>query len=181
MKGEVAEELTVMVDVARGMAFLHNLSPPIMHRDLKPGNILIQKTQPARAQVTDFGLSMIMMSSGDVLRRAGTKGYMAPEVDAVGKLSSSGCEVEDIVPYGLAADVFSYGCVCSYVFSRQSPNDAEEAIGMSKAALETPLHELAAIALLCLQIDPSQRPTFKEIVSRLASEPDGVSTCEPTT
>merc|ERR1712129_312383 len=124
---------------------------------------------------------MGMMSHGDGLRRAGTKGYMAPEVDAAGKLSTGGGEVEDIVPYGIAADVFSFGCVCAYVFGRQSPNDTEDAVVKCKAASETPLHELSIIALQSLQIDPKQRPAFKDIVSRLASEPDAVSTCEPTT
>lgn len=51
------KNLKVLADVARGMAFLHGSTPPIIHRDLKTQNILIDENW--NCKVCDFGLSRI--------------------------------------------------------------------------------------------------------------------------
>jgi len=71
--------------VARALCFLHNCSAPVIHRDLKPLNLLLTKN--SELKVTDFGISKLMWSrtdKGDRARRmsggVGTWRYMAPEV-----------------------------------------------------------------------------------------------------
>jgi serine/threonine protein kinase len=52
--------LKLSVDIALGMAFLHGISPPLLHRDLKSPNVLIMghaDGSPVIAKVADFGLS----------------------------------------------------------------------------------------------------------------------------
>lgn len=66
---------TVFAEVAEGLAAAHDAG--LLHRDMKPDNVLIDAT--GRARVTDFGLSV---DDGDERARglAGTRGYLAPEI-----------------------------------------------------------------------------------------------------
>ena len=67
----------------------------VLHRDIKPGNVLIQKSG-GNMQLTVIDFDMAISHSLVARGRAGTKGFMAPEV-------------ERGLPYGTAADVFGVG------------------------------------------------------------------------
>ena len=65
--------ISIALDIARGMAFLHGMMPPIVHRDLKSPNILMTinpKTGRYRAKVADFGLSRSLDFSRELDGRA---------------------------------------------------------------------------------------------------------------
>ena len=49
--------LDIAYGIARGMQYLHEQEHPILHRDLKPGNILVSYGDPGSVRITDFGLS----------------------------------------------------------------------------------------------------------------------------
>lgn len=69
----------VAVSVARGMAYLHTRSPPIMHLDLKSPNILVDDRW--RIKIADFGLSKARHSTYVTSGAGGgTPEWMAPEV-----------------------------------------------------------------------------------------------------
>ena len=89
--GRVA--LRIMRDVAAGLAHAHSLS--LMHRDVKPENVLI--FADGHAGLTDFGVSRFVRPESRSYTEAGTMGYMAPE-QAYGKPT-------------LASDVFSLGVI----------------------------------------------------------------------
>lgn len=101
------ELVTIMLDVAQGLEYLHGQDEPIIHRDLCPKNILLDKSNPAllRAKICDIGLAKI---TRDIRRELspvpGTQAYMAPET--YGSLNSL-----YLVPtrYGTEIDVFSFG------------------------------------------------------------------------
>ena len=85
------------LDVARGMLYLHSCSPPIVHRDLKSPNLLVDAGGVIR--VCDFGLSAARSGARTYLSarsRAGTPEWTAPEV-----LRSQGSNEK--------ADIFSFG------------------------------------------------------------------------
>ncbi|XP_022730945.1 receptor-like kinase TMK3, partial [Durio zibethinus] len=91
--------LSIALDVARGMEYLHNLArQTFIHRDLKSSNILLDEN--FRAKVSDFGLVKLAPDGEKsvVTRLAGTFGYLAPEYAVMGKITTK-------------VDVFSYGVV----------------------------------------------------------------------
>src|SRR5215204_4588171 len=88
--------LAYLAQAAEALTHLHSQSPPVIHGDVKPGNLIL--TKGGRIKLVDFGLS----SAPDVPRvRAGTPGYRAPELAAGGVPSRA----SDI--YALAATAFA--------------------------------------------------------------------------
>jgi len=96
------------LQICSGMNFIHSQSPPVLHRDLKPDNVLISGEDAShpkhwRAKICDFGSSRLISETPSVpdlthanMTMAGTPLFMAPEV-----LRCEG--------YDLRADVYSYG------------------------------------------------------------------------
>jgi WD40 repeat protein/tRNA A-37 threonylcarbamoyl transferase component Bud32 len=77
---------------AEALEHLHGHDPPVVHGDVKPANLIL--TAAGRIVLVDFGLSS---TPGDEARRAGTSGYVAPEV-AAGSTPTSAADI-----YALAA------------------------------------------------------------------------------
>ncbi|PKI42321.1 hypothetical protein CRG98_037292 [Punica granatum] len=75
------DRLRIAVDAAQGLDYLHNgCKPPIIHRDLKTSNILLNESM--QAKIADFGLSKAFAAENDShisTRPAGTPGYLDPE------------------------------------------------------------------------------------------------------
>ena len=149
-------------DIATGMAFLHQHTPPVIHRDLKPKNVLID--EKFTAKVADFGLSIYEGSSaGD--STAGTVRYMAPEV-----LGGS--------PALAASDVYSFSIVVWEVFQNSAAYPGmsadEIAAGVRKDCLRpepTPLAmggKMASLMHECWATNPARRPGFMEVRDRLS-------------
>jgi eukaryotic-like serine/threonine-protein kinase len=81
--------------ICTGLAAMHNLEQPVIHRDLKPDNVLLTDSDEVR--IVDFGLAArIERMHGYVEGAAGTEGYMSPETSV---RSESSC----------ASDVYSVG------------------------------------------------------------------------
>ncbi|KAL7149576.1 hypothetical protein ABFS83_05G050500 [Erythranthe nasuta] len=95
---EWTKRLTVALDVARGVEYLHGLAQQsFIHRDLKPSNILLGDDM--RAKVADFGLVRLADGQASIATRlAGTFGYLAPEYAVTGRVSTK-------------IDVFSFGVI----------------------------------------------------------------------
>lgn len=68
----------VAAGTARGMCYLHGGSPPVLHRDLKSANILLDESYTAK--LADFGLSRLKAVQSGMTGNCGTVQWMAPEV-----------------------------------------------------------------------------------------------------
>ncbi|KAJ7968752.1 Receptor-like protein kinase [Quillaja saponaria] len=106
----ILQRLSIMIDVAAALDYLHDHSTPIVHCDLKPGNILLDEEMVAH--VTDFGIAKLL-GEGDTITKTmtlATIGYMAPEYGLEGIVSRR-------------ADVYSYGILLMETFTRHKPTD----------------------------------------------------------
>ncbi|KAI4347249.1 hypothetical protein L6164_008077 [Bauhinia variegata] len=154
--------LRIALDAARGMNYLHNCSPMIVHRDLKSPNLLVDKNWVVK--VCDFGLSRMKNSTFLSSRStAGTAEWMAPEV-----LRNE--------PSNEKCDVFSYGVILWELSTLQqpwggmNPMQVVGAVGFQHRRLDIPDNVDPAIADIirkCWQTDPKLRPSFAEIMAAL--------------
>src|SRR5712672_72844 len=68
-----------MLDIARGLEYLHQRKPSVIHRDCKSSNILI--TSKGIAKIADFGLAKVKQSTRSMVRSlVGTVNWQAPEL-----------------------------------------------------------------------------------------------------
>ncbi|CAL9075769.1 unnamed protein product [Musa textilis] len=164
---EVLDErrrLSMAFDVAKGMNYLHKRNPPIVHRDLKSPNLLVDKKYTVK--VCDFGLSRLkantFLSSKSL---AGTPEWMAPEV------------LRD-EPSNEKSDVYSFGVILWELMTLQQPwsnlNPAQvvAAVGFKGRRLEIPSDvnpQVAAIIESCWANEPWKRPAFSSIMESLKS------------
>lgn len=125
----------IAIEVAEGMAFLHSRRPPIVHRDLKSHNVLLDAH--GHAKLCDFGLVNIREAT------AGTPNYMAPELF----LSK---------PHSASVDIFAFGVLVNELWAREVPWD-----GYSPADIRAKVRpRCAGRACASLPRDPQpvQRP-----------------------
>ncbi|XP_048136070.1 probable serine/threonine-protein kinase SIS8 isoform X2 [Rhodamnia argentea] len=154
--------LRMALDAARGMNYLHNCNPVIVHRDLKSPNLLVDKNWVVK--VCDFGLSRMKHSTYLSSRStAGTAEWMAPEV-----LRNE--------PSDEKCDVYSFGVILWELSTLQqpwggmNPMQVVGAVGFQHRRLEIPDDmdpTIADIIKKCWQTDPKLRPTFAEIMAAL--------------
>ncbi|XP_030923061.1 probable LRR receptor-like serine/threonine-protein kinase At3g47570 [Quercus lobata] len=108
---DMIERLNTMIDVASSLEYLHHGCPlPVVHCDLKPSNILLNKDMVAH--VSDFGISKFLGNEESITQTMtlATIGYMAPEYGSQGTISTRG-------------DVYSYDILLMETFTRKSPTD----------------------------------------------------------
>ncbi|KAE8706246.1 LRR receptor-like serine/threonine-protein kinase RPK2 [Hibiscus syriacus] len=171
----------IALDIARALAYLHDICVPrILHRDVKPSNILLDNDY--NAYLSDFGLARLLGTSETHATTgvAGTFGYVAPEYAMT-------CRVSD------KADVYSYGVVLLELLSDKKALDpsfsqygngfnivqwscmllrqgqAKEffTAGLWDAGSQNDLVEVLHLAVVCTVDSLSTRPTMNQVVRRL--------------
>ena len=169
--------ISILMDVANGLAYLHGRSPPVLHRDLTARNVLLDKY--TNAKITDFGNSRIIDATrvGKTMTQApGTSVYMPPEA------------LDPHSTYSERLDVFSFGHLALYTLLREFPKDLPPATYITSKgdivartelerrsrymdSLDTKLpeldHQLYRLTQKCLHNDPTKRPDSSELLARL--------------
>ncbi|XP_020526851.1 probable serine/threonine-protein kinase PBL7 isoform X2 [Amborella trichopoda] len=117
--------LRIALDGAKGLEYLHEKSTPVIHRDFKTTNILLDHDY--RGKISDFGLAKFGSQKPNGLvstRVLGTTGYVAPEYAMTGKLTTK-------------SDVYSFGVVLLELITGRVPVDmkrpADESVLVSWA------------------------------------------------
>ena len=134
LRNEPRQCVALIAKVARAVEYAHGKG--ILHRDLKPGNILLDgRGEPL---VSDFGLAKWLDTSTDLTRTLtifGTPGYIAPE-------QARGLRAQ-LTP---AADVYSLGAILFDLFTGQPPFLGEHALAVIQQASEKPAPKLRSLA-----------------------------------
>uniref|UniRef100_A0A1J3ER87 non-specific serine/threonine protein kinase n=1 Tax=Noccaea caerulescens TaxID=107243 RepID=A0A1J3ER87_NOCCA len=181
----------VAVGVVQGLNYLHNdCYPPIIHRDIKSNNILLDSNLEAR--IADFGLAKMMLHKNETVSMvAGSYGYIAPEYGYTLKIDEK-------------SDIYSFGVVLLELVTGKMPIDPsfEESIdvvewirrnvkenesleqvldpsiaGECKHVIEEMLLALR-IGLLCTAKLPKDRPSIRDVITMLAeAKPRRKSVC----
>jgi serine/threonine protein kinase/tetratricopeptide (TPR) repeat protein len=146
--------VTVVKQICEGVAFLHK--GKVLHRDLKPGNILIH--QAGVIKISDFGLAKVVTSEMSSVKEIGTRGWRAPEVVKSNQRTMA------------AADVFSVGLICYFVFSAGrhpfgvSPDEREKNIIKKGKLIFRPLddHLMHDFVKMLLKRAPGDRASIND-------------------
>lgn len=174
--------MKIALDAAKGLEYLHDkANPPVIYRDLKSSNILLDKN--FNAKLSDFGLAKLG-PTGDMShvssRVMGTYGYCAPEYQRTGQLT-------------VKSDVYSFGVVLlELITGRRAidntrPTREQTLVSWAYPVFKDPnkyqeladpllkgkfpvksLHQAVAVAAMCLNEEPSVRPLISDVVTALS-------------
>ncbi|KAI3671615.1 hypothetical protein L1987_87354 [Smallanthus sonchifolius] len=173
------ERLQIGCDAAHGLEYLHHgCKPPIVHRDIKCTNILLNGT--LQAKLADFGLSRAFPTEGGThisTKVAGTPGYLDPEYYILNRLTEK-------------SDVYSFGVVLLVIITGQPAVTKYEnenihlsqwvSLKVSEGNLKNIVDpripddfdinsawKAIEVAMTCVADTPSRRPTMNEMVMEL--------------
>ncbi|CAF2280458.1 hypothetical protein HID58_015538 [Brassica napus] len=171
--------MKIALDTARGLEYLHeHCRPPVIHRDLKSSNILLDSS--FNAKISDFGLAVsVGVHGSNNIKLSGTLGYVAPEYLLDGKLTDK-------------SDVYAFGVVLLELLlgrrpvEKLSPSQCQSLVTWAMPQLtdrsKLPnivdpvikdtmdlkhLYQVAAMAVLCVQPEPSYRPLITDVLHSL--------------
>ncbi|CAK9179872.1 unnamed protein product [Ilex paraguariensis] len=172
--------LKVAIGAAKGLAFLHGEEKPVIYRDFKASNILLDSDYTAK--LSDFGLAKDGPEGDDThvtTRVMGTRGYAAPEYIMTGHLTSK-------------SDVYSFGVVLLELLTgrrtmdKNRPSREQSLVEWGRPLLKDPqkldrimdprlegqysmegARKAAVLAYQCLSHHPKSRPTMSNVVKAL--------------
>ncbi|KAJ4798967.1 Protein kinase superfamily protein [Rhynchospora pubera] len=171
--------MKIALDTARGLEYLHeHCNPPIIHRDLKSSNILLDSD--FHAKISDFGLAVVGGNQNKSnVKLSGTLGYVAPEYLLDGKLT----EKSDVYAFGVVLLELLMGrkpvekmapsqCQSIVTWAMPQLTDRSKLPSIIDPVIRNTmdpkhLYQVAAVAVLCVQPEPSYRPLITDVLHSL--------------
>lgn len=175
-----ATRMMIALGAAKGLACLHNAERPVIYRDFKTSNILLDSDYTAK--LSDFGLAKAGPQGDEThvsTRVMGTYGYAAPEYVMTGRLTAR-------------SDVYSFGVVLLELltgrksvdktrpskeqslvdWARPKLNDKKKMLQIIDPRLEDqysmrPAQKACSLAYYCLSQNPKARPLMSDVVETL--------------
>ena len=187
--GQWKIKFTILRDVAKGLVYLHEQNPAVVHGDLSPRNILLKIGNTGEvliAKIGDLGVAKIIKADSTVKATQSMLNQVPGSVDFMPPESFGDSSV-----YGTPTDTFSYGCIMLFVFSQKWPTPSVKAkfdpitkknvtyseverrqqylneMSMSFEELPGEAERLEKIIKSCLSDDPSERPTMAAVTEEI--------------
>ncbi|XP_028800013.1 LOW QUALITY PROTEIN: wall-associated receptor kinase 3-like [Neltuma alba] len=166
--------LRIATETAEAISYLHSAaSIPIIHRDIKSANILLDHND--RAKVSDFGASrLVHLGEAQVATVVqGTIGYLDPEYLQTGQLN----EKSDVYSFGIVllelltgSKAFKFNTLASHFVSSMREDRLWEILDrrvLDQRKNAKQLKEVALLASRCVRVNGEERPTMKEVAMEL--------------
>lgn len=173
LRGKYMEILTIAVKTAMSLDAMHRAH--VIHKDIKPANILVTDISSWDTVICDFGIADIISGGKVVTKQSRTPIYAAPELydpkNAVARID--GQDLFEITP---AADFYSLGMTILCLWYGEKAflrKEQELVVAKLKGAIKIPddmPESLACLAEGLLQKDPRKRWGFKEVRDMLVPE-----------
>ena len=183
----IQTKMSILYDVSKGLDFLHNHKPQILHRDLSPNNVMLTRCQ-ITAKIGDLGVAKMIradnrQTKSKLTTAPGTLHFMPPEA------------LDEVDPvYGTPIDVFSFGGIALFVFSEEWPTPSGQKMRdpvtkRLKALTEAERRQqyldkmtgkaagLRKMVEQCLDDDPDERPTVQKVSTIMKPLKVGIRFC----
>lgn len=170
--------VAIAIGAAQGLSYLHHgCSPPVVHRDVKSSNILLDAQ--LRPKIADFGLARLMARPGELHSTSmvvGSFGYIAPEYGCTNKVNekvdvySFGVVLLELITGREASDGGEYGSLAEWAWRHlREGNKIMDAVDQR---IRDPVHldeigMVLKLAIVCTGTLPSTRPSMKEVLQIL--------------
>jgi len=152
--------LKVLYQLAKGLLDIHECE--IVHRDFKPNNVKFDSENILK--IFDFGLAKSKIPASTV-GQIGTRGFMAPELFWAPPVIDK------------PVDCYSFGCTAYFLASKMPPKCSQtmppsvrESSESIKNYVNINNHGLLSLIDQCLEIEPTNRPTMKDLYESLKKE-----------
>ncbi|KAG6739705.1 hypothetical protein POTOM_057319 [Populus tomentosa] len=180
-----SKRLQIAVGAAQGLCYMHHdCSPPIVRRDVKSSNILLDSE--FNTKIADFGLARMLVKQGElatVSAVAGSLGYIAPEYARTVRVNEK-------------IDVYSFGVVLLELTTGKAANYGDEDTCLAEwawrhmqegkpivdvldeeikeACYVDEMRDVFKLGVFCTSMLPSRRPNMKEVVQILLESGGGI-------
>ncbi|XP_065904301.1 uncharacterized protein [Dysidea avara] len=175
-------KICILLDIAKGLSYLHSQQPPVVHRDLSPNNILLKTNRGAVSvvKIADLGVAKVIKvhreeTRSKLTQAPGTAAFMPPEATQSDPI------------YGVSLDVFSFGGVTLFLATHEWPKPTDitstdpktgKLIAFTEVErrqkyldqMTAEMKKLKPLTLSCLDNDLSKRPRIEEVLKILKKE-----------
>ena len=137
----------VMLQLFDGVAYMH--AQRILHKDIKPQNVLVKTKSLPDVVLADYGLCASLNNRAELMSNSGTPGFIAPEV------SRMTVQTE-------AVDIFALGATFFFILEPQRCNGRNATIATLRGVMHRPPRVYAGLVQSMMAHDAQERPSLKD-------------------
>ena len=149
-------KLSILLDVALALNYLHTLPEPIIHRDVSSKNVLLERAT-WKAKLSDFGSARLAALA--VTKGEGCYLYAAPEMFSLSLQSAT-----KLPPQTTKADSFSFGILLCELMMEEEPDGDIPKKSQQIEAFSRKWPCFHTTVTRCVRDDPAERPSMDDII-----------------